>query len=117
MSETRIRRSAQVSTATVGTSTADASSILMAGMAGGVLSFESAPATAATALTFYAADAAGGPFVQLHDNAGAAVTVKLTTTTGVAYALPWEIAGCDTVRIVSDVALGTAATARVALKG
>jgi hypothetical protein len=117
MTEVRIRRKSVVATATVGTSTADASAMDCNAMVGGIITFEAELPTAATALTFYASDTATGPYYQLHDKDGAAVSVTLTTTTGVAYALPYDVGGCGWLRIVSNAALGTASTARVALKG
>ena len=117
MSESLIRRSASVVTATIGTSTADASAIDFSAMVGGMLTFDGAIPTSATLLTFYASDTPAGPYYQLHDKDGAAVSITLTTTTGVACALPYDVGGCAWVRVVSNAALGTAASARVALKG
>lgn len=117
MSEVRIRRGASVQLGTVGTSTADASVIDCRGMVGGVLAFTAALPTAATVLTFYASDDTAGPYYQLHDKDGTAVAVTLTTAASVAYALPYDVGGCGWLRIVSNAAVGTAATARVALKG
>ena len=117
MSESRIRRSASVVTCTIGTSTADASAIDFSAMVGGMLTFDGELPTAATSLTFYASDTPTGPYYQLHDKDGAAVSVTLTTNTGVACALPYDVGGCAWVRVISNATLGTASSARVALKG
>jgi hypothetical protein len=117
VSELRIRRAASVVTATVGTSTADATTINLAGMVGGMMTFEHGLPTGATTITFYAAEADAGPYSQLCDKDGAAVAVTLTTNAGAAYAMPWEVGDCHAVRLVCNESLGTAATTRVALKG
>jgi hypothetical protein len=117
MSERRIRRASATSTATVGTSTADASSINVDGMVGGLLTFPDALPTGATTITFYAADDQAGPYRQLFDKDGTAVSVTLTTNAGAAYAMPWEVGDSHAVRLVCNESLGTAATTRVALKG
>jgi hypothetical protein len=117
VSESRIRRAASVVTATVGTSTTDATAFQMEGMVGGIVTFGGDLPTAASLLTFYASAGQAGPFVQLFDRDGAAVAVTLTTAATVAYALPYEVGGCGWVRIVSNATLGTAAAVRVGLKG
>jgi hypothetical protein len=117
MSEQRIRRASATSTATVGTSTADASSINVGGMVGGILTFEQGLPTGATTITFYAANTDAGPYCQLFDKDGAAVVLTLTTNAGAAYSMPYDVGGCNVVRLVSNESLGTAATARVAFKG
>lgn len=117
MSEMRIRRSSKVQAATVGTSTASASAIDFGGMAGGLLSFEHEPTTEATALSLYSSSAADGPFYELRDRDGVALSITLSTSTGVAYCLPFEVAGAEWLRIVSSATLGTANVARVSMKG
>jgi hypothetical protein len=116
MSERRIRRASAANTATVGTSTAGASSINVDGMVGGILTFPNALPTGATTITFYAADDQAGPYRQLFDKDGAAVALTLTTNAGAAYAMPYDVGGCHVLRLVCNESLGTAATARVVFK-
>lgn len=117
MSEMRIRRSSKVQAATVGTSTASASAIDCQGMSGGLLAFEQEIPTAATALSLYSSSAAAGPFYEMRDSSGVALSITLSTSTGVAYCLPFEVAGAEWLRIVSSATLGTANVARVSMKG
>ncbi len=116
MSELRIRRAASVVTATVGTSTADATTINLTGMVGGMMTFEHGLPTGATTITFYAANTDAGPYCQLFDKDGAAVALTLSTNDGAAYAMPYDVGGCNVVRLVCNESLGTAATARVVFK-
>jgi hypothetical protein len=117
MSEAKIRRSSKAADATVGTSTAVASAIDCRGMAGGIVAFPAGISTAVTAMAMYASDAQQGPFYELRDRDGVAVSITLSTSTAAAYAMPFEVANADWLTFITSSTPGTANVARVTLKG
>ena len=105
MSEVLIRRRARTQSATIGTSTASASTLRVDDVAAGVVFVAAITATAT--LTIYAAPSADAAFVPLVAADGSPSTIDIGTMPA-AYPLPPETRGAHLLRLVSMAGIGTA---------
>ena len=104
MSEILIRRRARTQAATIGTTTASASSLRTDDVAAGVVFVAAITATAT--LTIYAAPSADAAFVPLVAADGSPSTIDIGTTPA-AYPLPPETRGAHLLRLVSVADIGS----------
>lgn len=105
MSEILIRRRARTQAATIGTSTASATTLRVDDVAAGIVFV--AAITATTTVTLHAAPSADAAFVPLVAADGSPSTLDIGTTPA-AYPLPPETRGAHLLRLVSVADIGTA---------
>jgi len=117
MSEIKIKRRARTIALTIGTATADATSLRLDDMAGGVISVGTI-ATAASTLQLYGATSEAGEYRRVYGSDGAAADITLapSTSAGQVYSLPDAVYALPFVKIVSGSTAATAIGAVVNLK-
>lgn len=134
MSEITIRRRSRVHQATIGTTTAESTTLAFEGQAGASILLGT-PSTSATLLRVYGS-LDGATYRQLFDSDGAAATITLSRLSGTAvetvgtataeitvytatpgaYELPKAAFPLRYVRLVADADLGEAATVQITSK-
>ena len=117
MSEIKIKRRTRTISLTLGTATADATSLRLDDMAGGVISVGTI-ATAASTLELYGAVESDGPYRRVYGSDGSAADITLapSTSVGQVYSLPDAVYALPFVKIVSGSTVATAIGAVVNLK-
>jgi hypothetical protein len=117
MSEIKIKRRTRTISLTLGTATADATSLRLDDMAGGVISVGTM-ATAASTLQLFGSVAEDGPYRRVYgaDGSAADITLAPSTSVGQVYSLPDAVYALPFVRIVSGSTAATAIAAVVNLK-
>ena len=117
MSEYKIKRKTRQFTITLGTATADATTLRCDDMAGGVISCGTM-VTASVSLQCWGAIAEAGPYRRVYDASGAAADITLVPSTadGRVYALPDAVFAVPFVRIVSGATNSTGTVGVVSFK-
>ncbi len=117
MSEYKIKRKTRQFTITLGTATADATTLRADDMAGGVISCGTMR-TASASLQCWGAVAEVGPYRRIYDASGAAADITLapSTTGGRVYNLPDALFGVPFIRIVSGTTNSTGTVSVVSFK-
>ena len=117
MSEYKIKRKTRQFTITLGTATADATTLRADDMAGGVISCGTMR-TASVSLQCWGAVAEAGPYRRVYDASGVAADITLapSTTEGRVYNLPDALFGVPFIRIVSGTTNSTGTVSVVSFK-
>ena len=117
MSEYKIKRKVRQFSLTLGTATADATTLRADDMAGGVISVGTM-LTAAATLQCWGAVAEAGPYRRIYGSDGAAADITLapSTTDGRVYSLPDAVFAVPFVRIVSGATNSTGTAGVVSFK-
>jgi hypothetical protein len=117
MSEIKIKRRVRSVSITLGTATADATTIRVDDMAGGVISVGTM-VTAASSLQCWGSIAETGPYRRVYgaDGSAADVTLAPSTTEGQIYSLPDAVFAVPYVRIVSGTTNSTGTIGIVSFK-
>ena len=117
MSEIKIKRRIRNVSITLGTATADATSLRLDDMAGGCISVGTM-LTASATLQCWGSILEAGPYRRIYDNAGSAADVTLAPSTadGRIYSLPDAVFALPYLKIVSGTTNSTGTTGVVSLK-
>ena len=117
MSEYKIKRKTRQFTITLGTATADATTLRADDMAGGVIPCGTMR-TASTTLQCWGAVAEAGPYRRVYaaDGSAADITLAPSTTEGRIYSLPDAVFALPYVRIVSGATNSTGTVGVVSFK-
>jgi len=116
MSESKIRRKNKVFPVTLDASTANATTIVLSDMAGGIVTIGTHN-TNATELAVWVAAEEAGPFRALKDKDGTAVKLSVTGSTAAAYTLPDEVFAAPFIKLALNNTAADGLTATVMAKG
>jgi len=117
MSEFKIKRKVRTFSLTLGTATADATTLRADDMAGGFISVGTMSTNSATLQCWGAAEEAG-PYRRVYDASGSAADITLAPSTaeGRVYSLPDAVFAVPYVRIVSGATSSTGTVGIVSFK-
>jgi len=117
MNESEIKRRTRQFSITLGTATADATTLRCDDMAGGVISCGTM-VTAAVSLQCWGAIAEAGPYRRVYDASGAAADITLAPSTadGRIYSLPDAVFAVPFMRIVNGTTNSTGTVSVVSFK-
>ena len=118
MSDSKIRRKNKAFPVTLDAAVSNCTEIVMADMAGGMVSIGTHN-TNATELAVHVAPAAGGTYSRLYDKDGAAVKITLAASTADtrAYATPDEVYPAPVIKMVLNNTAANGVTATFLAKG
>jgi len=117
MSEIKIKRRTRNVSLTLGTATADATTIRVDDMAGGCISVGTM-LTASATLQCWGSIAEAGPYRRVYDAAGAVADITLapSSTDGRIYSLPDAVFAIPFVRVITSTASATVTSAVISFK-
>ncbi len=110
MSDSKIRRKNKVFPVTLDAATANATTIVLSDMAGGIV-------TLATELAVWVASEEAGPFRALKDKEGTAVKVTISGASASGYTLPDEVFAAPFIKLALNNTAANGLTATVMAKG
>jgi hypothetical protein len=116
MSDSKIRRKNKVFPVTLNAATASATTIVLADMAGGIVTLGTHNTNATEVAVWVASDEAG-PFRALRDKDGTAVKLSVTGSTAAAYTLPDEVFAAPFIKLQLNNTAADGVTATVMAKG
>lgn len=116
MSDSKIRRKNKVFPVTLNAATASATTIVLADMAGGIVTLGTHNTNATEVAVWVAADEAG-PFRVLKDKDGSAIYLSVTGSTAAAYTLPDEVFAAPFIKLQLNNTAADGVTATVMAKG
>ena len=116
MSESKIRRKNKVFPVTLDAATANATTIVLSDMAGGIVTLGTHN-TNATELAVWVASDEAGPFRALKDKEGTAVKVTISGASAAGYTLPDEVFAAPFIKLALNNTAADGLTATVMAKG